>query len=115
MPIIADVAAVTLTRFFTSGVDDFDSLPPSLSALLVLSKLPTFDDDAAVEVYRAICENVNMKAYTQVVRNQVYQLFDSFLASHRNGQSLRIRSLLYADRQLSRTWAPTSSIATPRW
>jgi DNA repair/transcription protein MET18/MMS19 len=79
---------VTLTRFFISSLDDFDSLPPSLQALLVLSKLPTFDDDAAVEVYRALCEQVNMKGYTQVVRNMVYQLFDSFLAHHRNGESL---------------------------
>jgi hypothetical protein len=35
-------------------MDDLDSLPPSLSALLVLSKLglTTFDDDTAAEVYR---------------------------------------------------------------
>jgi hypothetical protein len=47
------VLAVTLTRFYLSKLDDFDSLPPALSALIILSKLPTFDDDAAVEVYRA--------------------------------------------------------------
>lgn len=78
-------SAVTLTRFFSSSLDDFDALPPSLHALLVLSKLPTFDDDSAVEVYRAICEGVNMKAYAQATRHLVYQVFDSFLANHRNG------------------------------
>ena len=47
-------AARTLTNFFLAKLDDFDSLSPSLSALLVLSKLSatTFDDDTAVEVYR---------------------------------------------------------------
>jgi DNA repair/transcription protein MET18/MMS19 len=41
-----------LTSFFLSKLDDFDSLPPTLQALTVLSKLPTFDDGAAEEVYR---------------------------------------------------------------
>lgn len=43
-----------MTNFFLAKLDDFDSLSPSLSALLVLSKLSatTFDDDTAVEVYR---------------------------------------------------------------
>jgi len=43
-----------LTNFFLAKLDDFDSLPPSLTALTVLSKLgvTTFDDDTAVEVYR---------------------------------------------------------------
>jgi len=36
--------AQTLSRFYMSKLDDFDSLPP---------KLPTFDDEAAVEVYHA--------------------------------------------------------------
>lgn len=44
--------ARTLTNFYLAKLDDFDSLPPTLDALLVLSKLPTFDDDTAVEVYR---------------------------------------------------------------
>ncbi|KAL1408286.1 hypothetical protein Q8F55_005092 [Vanrija albida] len=77
-------AARTLTNFYLAKLDDFDSLPPALDALLVLSKLPTFDDDTAVEVYREIVENVNMKAYTQSVRHQVYLLFDSFLTHHRD-------------------------------
>jgi len=33
-----------------------------------------------------IVENVNMKAYAQAVRHQVYQLFDSLLAKHRDGK-----------------------------
>jgi DNA repair/transcription protein MET18/MMS19 len=45
-------SAQTLTRFYLSKLDDFDSLSPALSALIVLSKQPTFDDDAAREVYR---------------------------------------------------------------
>ncbi|TXT13309.1 hypothetical protein VHUM_00676 [Vanrija humicola] len=75
--------ARTLTNFYLAKLDDFDSLPPALDALLVLSKLPSFDDDTAVEVYREIVENVNMKAYAQSVRHQVYLLFDSFLTHHR--------------------------------
>jgi DNA repair/transcription protein MET18/MMS19 len=49
---MADGVAQTLTRFYLSKLDDFDSLSPALNALIVLSKQPTFDDDAAREVYR---------------------------------------------------------------
>ncbi|KAK4683806.1 DNA repair/transcription protein MET18/MMS19, partial [Tremellales sp. Uapishka_1] len=76
-------AARTLTTFYVSKLDDFDSLPPALTALTILSKLPTFDDDAAVDVYKGVVENVNMKAYVQSTRHLVYVLFDSLLASHR--------------------------------
>ena len=44
--------AQTLTRFYLSKLDDFDSLSPALSALIVLSKQSTFDDEAATEVYK---------------------------------------------------------------
>lgn len=46
------LVAQTLTQYYIAKLDDFDSLPPALQALTVLSKLPTFDDDAAVEVYQ---------------------------------------------------------------
>ena len=93
--------AQTLASFYTSKVDDFDSLPPALEALTVLSKLSTFDDETAVEVYQAcvcvqrrsilmrwsrVVENVNMKAYVQATRHLVYTLFDSLIATHRNGE-----------------------------
>jgi DNA repair/transcription protein MET18/MMS19 len=45
-------SAQTLTRFFLSKLDDFDSLSPTLNALIVLSRLSTFDDEAAVELYQ---------------------------------------------------------------
>ncbi|WWD04098.1 hypothetical protein V865_002163 [Kwoniella europaea PYCC6329] len=77
-------ATQTLTNFYLSKLDDFDSLPPALGGLTVLSKLSTFDDDAAVEVYKGVVENVNMKAYVQATRHLVYVLFDSLLATHRN-------------------------------
>ncbi|WVW86641.1 hypothetical protein I302_108694 [Kwoniella bestiolae CBS 10118] len=77
-------ATQTLTNFYLSKLDDFDSLPPALGGLTVLSKLATFDDDAAVEVYKGVVENVNMKAYVQATRHLVYVLFDSLLATHRN-------------------------------
>ncbi|WWC93066.1 uncharacterized protein L201_008031 [Kwoniella dendrophila CBS 6074] len=77
-------ATQTLTNFYISKLDDFDSLPPALGGLTVLSRLSTFDDDAAVEVYKGIVENVNMKAYVQATRHMVYVLFDSLLAAHRN-------------------------------
>lgn len=35
-----------------SKLDDFDSLPPALNGLTTLSKLTTFDDTAAVDVYK---------------------------------------------------------------
>ncbi|KAL7424900.1 hypothetical protein Q5752_000586 [Cryptotrichosporon argae] len=76
-------ASRTLTTFYVSKLDDFESLAPSLSALLVLSKQPTFDDTAAVEAYRTTVETINMKAYVQSTRYLVYQLLDSFLALHR--------------------------------
>jgi DNA repair/transcription protein MET18/MMS19 len=44
--------AQTLTRFYLSKLDDFDSLSPTLNALIVLSKQSTFDDEAATEVYK---------------------------------------------------------------
>lgn len=34
----------------------------------------------------SICENVNMKSYVQAVRHMVYVLFDSLLATHRQGK-----------------------------
>ncbi|WVQ79530.1 hypothetical protein IAT38_001629 [Cryptococcus sp. DSM 104549] len=77
-------ATQTLTNFYLSKLDDFDSLPPALTGLTVLSKLSAFDDAAAVQVYQAVVENVNMKAYAQATRHLVYVLFDSLLASHRS-------------------------------
>ena len=47
-------SAQTLTNFYVSKVDDFDLLAPTLESLAVLSKLPTFDHDAAVLVYRQL-------------------------------------------------------------
>lgn len=46
-------AATTLRGFYLSKLDDFDALPPSLAALGVLAKLPSFGDEEAEEVYRA--------------------------------------------------------------
>ncbi|WWC65616.1 uncharacterized protein I303_108236 [Kwoniella dejecticola CBS 10117] len=77
-------ATQTLIKFYLSKLDDFDSLPPALGGLTVLSKLSTFDDDAAIEVYKGVVENVNMKAYIQATRHMVYVLFDSLLATHRS-------------------------------
>ena len=88
------LVAQTLTRFYLSKLDDFDSLSPALSALIVLSKQSTFDDEAATEVHKgyvimgsladaSICDNVNMKAHVQAIRHLVYQVFDSLLALHR--------------------------------
>ncbi|WWC73452.1 uncharacterized protein I206_107422 [Kwoniella pini CBS 10737] len=77
-------ATQTLTNFYLSKLDDFDSLPPALDGLTILSKLPTFDDEAAIEVYKGLVENVNMKAYIQATRHKVYVLFDSLLALHRS-------------------------------
>ncbi|WVO13693.1 hypothetical protein L204_101314 [Cryptococcus depauperatus] len=77
-------ATTTLVQFYLSKLDDFDSLPPALNGLTVLSKLATFDDAMAVEVYQAIVENINIKAYVQATRHLVYVLFDSLLTSHRN-------------------------------
>lgn len=45
-------SATTLTNFYMSKLDDFDSLPPALNGLTTLSKLTTFDDTAAVDVYK---------------------------------------------------------------
>ncbi|RXK38054.1 hypothetical protein M231_04724, partial [Tremella mesenterica] len=76
-------ATLTLTRFYISKLDDADSLTPTLTALIILSKLPYFDDESAIEVYKALVENVNMKAHVQAIRHLVYQILDSFLAKHR--------------------------------
>lgn len=40
----------------------------------------------ADSLYR-IVENVNLKAYAQAIRHLVYVLFDSLLATHRDGKS----------------------------
>lgn len=83
----ADHTAQTLTRFFMSSLDDFDSLPVSLSALNVLAGFSTFDGEAAIEVFQSVCQDVNMKAYVQATRHLVYVLFDTLLAKHRKGTS----------------------------
>ncbi|KAK8849457.1 hypothetical protein IAR55_004790 [Kwoniella newhampshirensis] len=77
-------ATQTLTNFYLSKLDDFDSLPSALNGLTVLAKLPTFDDAAAVEVYKGVVEDVNMKSYAQATRHLVYVLFDTLLATHRS-------------------------------
>ncbi|KIR60191.1 DNA repair/transcription protein MET18/MMS19 [Cryptococcus bacillisporus CA1873] len=77
-------ATTTLTNFYMSKLDDFDSLPPALNGLTTLSKLTTFDDTAAVDVYKRVVEDVNIKAYAQSTRHLVYVLFDSLLATHRD-------------------------------
>ncbi|BEJ17350.1 hypothetical protein CspHIS471_0607510 [Cutaneotrichosporon sp. HIS471] len=74
-------AATTLRSFFLSKLDD--GLEHALKALGVLARLSSFGDEEAEEVYRAIVENVNMRAYPQGVRHQVYLLFDALLAGHR--------------------------------
>ncbi|ODO00637.1 DNA repair/transcription protein MET18/MMS19 [Cryptococcus wingfieldii CBS 7118] len=76
-------ATTVLTSFYLSKLDDFDSLPPALSGLTVLSKLSTFDGSAAVDVYKGIVENVNLKAYVQATRHMVYVLLDSLIGLHR--------------------------------
>ncbi|KLT44071.1 ARM repeat-containing protein [Cutaneotrichosporon oleaginosum] len=77
-------AAATLRAFFLSKLDDGGALPHALKALGVLVKLTSFGDDEAEEVYRALVENVNMRAYPQTVRYQVYLLFDALLAGHKH-------------------------------
>ncbi|WWD20081.1 hypothetical protein CI109_104555 [Kwoniella shandongensis] len=77
-------ATSTLTNFYLSKLDDFDSLPPALHGLTVLAKLPAFDDAAAVQVYKGVVEDVNMKSYAQATRHLVYVLFDTLLATHRS-------------------------------
>jgi hypothetical protein len=42
----------------------------------------------------SVVEGVNMKAYTQAIRHQVYVLFDALLATHRKGKSQSWRLLL---------------------
>ncbi|ORX37979.1 Dos2-interacting transcription regulator of RNA-Pol-II-domain-containing protein [Kockovaella imperatae] len=76
-------ATQTLTNFYTSKLDEFDALVPTLETLIVLSKLPTFDDETAITVYKAISEQLNMKAYVQAVRHAVYSVLDSLIALHR--------------------------------
>jgi DNA repair/transcription protein MET18/MMS19 len=57
------LSAQTLTRFYLSKLDDFDSLAPALNALIVLSKQTTFDDEAAAEVYKG-CVLVVLEVYS---------------------------------------------------
>ena len=45
-------SAQTLTNFFVSKLDEFDSLSVILETLTVLSKLSTFDDGSVEQVYR---------------------------------------------------------------
>jgi hypothetical protein len=59
-----------------------------------------------------------MKAYVQATRHLVYQLFDSFLALHRQGISalhLPEKDPTDVSVQHSRTWAQISSTRIPRW
>jgi hypothetical protein len=68
--------------------------------------------------HRSVVEQVNMKAYVQATRHLVYQLFDSFLALHRQGISalhLPEKDPTDVSVQHSRTWAQISSTRIPRW
>lgn len=44
------------------------------------------------ELISSVVEQVNLKAYTQAVRHQVYVLFDSLLAKHRGGKLTKTSS-----------------------
>ena len=75
----------------------------------VLPDTPGADADAGISVV----ENVNMKAYAQATRHLVYTLFDSLIATHRNGElclsiedTFVVRVLSADSDQLSRKWVP---------
>ncbi|GHJ87563.1 hypothetical protein NliqN6_3965 [Naganishia liquefaciens] len=72
-----------LTGFFADKLEDHESVPFALQALVALSKLPTFGSGESVKTYRAVVENVKMRSHVQSTRYWVFALIDSLMAHHR--------------------------------
>lgn len=72
-----------LTNFFTDKLEDSEALSASLTALITLSKLPTFGSGESVQVWNGLVEHVRMKSHVQPTRHLVFTLIDALMKRHR--------------------------------
>ncbi|KAJ9107913.1 hypothetical protein QFC19_002656 [Naganishia cerealis] len=77
-------ATQVLAGFFTDKLDDHESVPFALQALVALAKLPTFGSGESVKAYRSVVENVKMRSHVQSTRYWVFSLIDTLMAHHRD-------------------------------
>ncbi|KAA1469065.1 ARM repeat-containing protein [Dentipellis sp. KUC8613] len=72
-----------LVNFFTSKLEDTETIIPALKGLLGLTPLPSFNSEDAEKVVRALFAHVKMKALVQAQRYIVFSIIDSLMARHR--------------------------------
>ncbi|TDL24084.1 ARM repeat-containing protein [Rickenella mellea] len=77
-------ATRVLLTFFTSKLDDTETIIPALNALVSLTTLPNFISADATETMNALFKHVNMKAHVQSTRHHVFAIVDSLMARHRD-------------------------------
>ncbi|TFY54747.1 hypothetical protein EVG20_g9585, partial [Dentipellis fragilis] len=74
-----------LVSFFTSKLEDTETIIPALKGLLGLTSLPSFNSEDAEKVVKALFAHVKMKALVQAQRFIVFSIVDSLMARHREG------------------------------
>ncbi|TFY73800.1 hypothetical protein EWM64_g10212 [Hericium alpestre] len=72
-----------LVTFFTSKLEDTETIIPALKGIFALTTVPSFIDDDAIKIVRALFAHVTMKALVQAQRFIVYSIVDSLMAHHR--------------------------------
>ncbi|THH18072.1 hypothetical protein EW146_g2870 [Bondarzewia mesenterica] len=77
-------AVKVLIQFFTSKLEDTETIIPALKGILNLTPLPSFISDDAIEISRNLFARVKMQALVQVQRYVVFSIIDWLIARHRD-------------------------------
>ncbi|KAI0258930.1 ARM repeat-containing protein [Gloeopeniophorella convolvens] len=77
-------SAKVLVAFFTSKLEDTETIIPALKGILALTHVSSLIPDDIVDICVAIFAHVKMQALVQVQRYTVFSIFDSLIALHRN-------------------------------
>ncbi|KAI0047844.1 ARM repeat-containing protein [Auriscalpium vulgare] len=73
-----------LLGFFTSKLDDTETVIPALRGLLALTAVPSLIEADAVEICTSVFAHVKMQALVQAQRFIVFSIFDSLIAKQRD-------------------------------
>lgn len=77
-------AVRVLVGFYIGKLEDTETVVPALKGLAIMAPLPAFISNDTIEVFRALCAHVKMRALVQSVRYNVFRIIDSMVARHRD-------------------------------
>ncbi|KAG8958276.1 hypothetical protein FRC03_009290 [Tulasnella sp. 419] len=80
---ISRQSTVVLNTFFRNKLDEADTVISAIRGILRLSSLPNFFQSDAIETFKALAANVNMKSHIQSTRYNVFRIIDNLMARHR--------------------------------